>query len=138
MIYQDTLHIKTKGRGTINITSQLEAIAKRAGISSGICNIFIRHTSASLVVCENADPDVRTDLENFLNKLVPDGDTAYKHDTEGPDDMAAHIRSILTESSLTLPVSNGCFALGEWQGIYLYEHRYSPHNRSVFVTIYGE
>ena len=138
MIYQNTLHIKTLGRGTTNITPLLAELPGKAGIINGICNIFIRHTSASLVLCENADPDVRADLESFLSKLVPDGDIAFQHDTEGPDDMPAHIRSILTDSSLTLPVSNGCFALGEWQGIYLYEHRYSPHERTVFVTLYGE
>src|SRR5690554_4749284 len=105
MIYQDTIRIKTRGRGTVNITSRIESLIGDAGITNGVCNIFIRHTSASLVICENADPDVRDDLEKFLQKLVPDGDLAYKHDTEGPDDMPAHIRSILTESSLTLPVS---------------------------------
>ena len=138
MIFQHTFQVKTQGRGTVNITPLLENLPARSGIENGICNIFIRHTSASLILCENADPDVRGDIEVFLSKLVPDGDAAYQHRTEGPDDMAAHIRSILTNSSLTLPVSKGCFVLGEWQGIYLYEHRYAPHNRSVFVTIYGE
>lgn len=138
MIYQQSIQLKTQGRGTINITSLLENLCEKSGISNGICNVFIRHTSASLILCENADPDVRSDLEAFLNKLVPDGAAVYQHNTEGPDDMAAHIRSILTDCSLTLPLCKGRFVLGEWQGIYLYEHRYEPHNRSVFVTIYGD
>lgn len=138
MIYQNTLHIKTRGRGTINITPLLAEFTTEAGITNGICNIFIQHTSASLILCENADPDVHADLERFMAKLVPDGDAAFQHDMEGPDDMPAHIRSILTDSDLTLPVSNGHFIMGKWQGVYLYEHRYSPHTRTVFVTIFGE
>lgn len=138
MIYQQTITIKTSGRGTFNITSHLERELKHSGVNTGICNVFIRHTSASLVICENADPDVRKDLETFMSTLVKDGDSAFQHDTEGDDDMPAHIRSILTDSSLTLPVSHGHFMLGTWQGIYLYEHRYSGFNREVFVTIYGE
>lgn len=138
MIHQETIHIKTGGRGTINITSLVNSISEKAGIRNGICHLFIQHTSASLILCENADPVVRNDLDHFLEKLVPDGDPEYQHDTEGPDDMAAHIRSILTNSSLTIPVSSGRVALGIWQGIYLYEHRTSGHNRSILITVYGE
>lgn len=138
MVYQDSFTVRTPGRGTIELTGKVAGLLRIANITSGICNIFIRHTSASLILCENADPAVRTDLETFMSRLVRDGDTGFMHKTEGPDDMPAHIRSILTESSLTLPVSGGCLALGTWQGIYLYEHRYSPCRRQIMVTIYGE
>ena len=138
MTFQDSITIRTTGRGTTEITGSVEAIVSRAGIARGICNVFIRHTSASLLLCENADPTVRTDLENFMGKVVKDGDPAYRHTTEGPDDMPAHIRSVLTGSSLTIPVSDGRCALGTWQGIYLWEHRQSPHRRQVIVTIYGD
>lgn len=138
MIYQETITIRTAGRGTTNITPLLEQQLKQSGITTGICNVFIRHTSASLILCENADPAVRKDLETFLGALVKDGDAAFQHDTEGKDDMPAHIRSILTDSSLTLPVSHGHFMLGAWQGVYLYEHRYPGFHREVFITIYGE
>jgi len=138
MIYQETITITTTGRGTTNITRQLEQQLKLSGITTGICNVFIRHTSASLILCENADPAVRKDFETFLCTLVKDGNAAFQHDTEGDDDMPAHIRSILTECSLTLPISDGHFMLGTWQGVYLYEHRYSGFHREVFITIYGE
>lgn len=138
MVYQDTFSIRTPGRGTIEVTGRVTELLRNANITSGICNIFIRHTSASLILCENADPAVRTDLETFLSRLVRDGDPEFIHNTEGPDDMPAHIRSILTENSLTLPVSSGRLALGTWQGIYLYEHRYSSCQRQVLVTIYGD
>ena len=138
MIYQETITIITPGRGTTDITPLLSRQLKQSGITTGICNIFIQHTSASLILCENADPAVRVDLETFMSNLVKDGDPAFRHDTEGADDMSAHIRSILTDISLTVPVSNGRFMLGTWQGIYLYEHRYSGFNRRVLITLYGE
>jgi len=138
MIYQETVTINTTGRGTTDITPLLERQLKQSGISAGICNIFIQHTSASLILCENADPAVRADLETFMSRLVKDGDPAFRHDTEGADDMPAHIRSILTESSLTVPVSQGRFMLGTWQGIYLYEHRHTGFNRRILITLYGE
>ncbi len=138
MIYQETITITTTGRGTTDITRQLEQHLRQSGITTGICNVFIRHTSASLILCENADPAVRKDLETFLSTLVKDGNAAFQHDTEGDDDMPAHIRSILTDSSLTLPVCHGRFMLGTWQGVYLYEHRYSGFHREVFITFYGE
>lgn len=138
MIYQENITVKTTGRGTTNITPQLEQQLRQSGITDGICNVFIQHTSASLILCENADPAVRRDLETFFGTLVKDGNAAFQHATEGADDMPAHIRSILTDSSLTLPVSHGRFMLGTWQGVYLYEHRYSGHSRRVFITIYGE
>ena len=138
MIYQETITIKTKGRGTIEFTAEVEKIINNSGISKGLCNVFIRHTSASLIVCENADPAVRKDLEAFMSHIVPDGDSLFRHTTEGPDDMPAHVRSVLTGSSLVLPISNGHCALGTWQGVYLWEHRHAPHERQIVITIYGE
>jgi len=138
MIRQQTLEFHTKGRGTLDVTSEVQRAVAATGVRKGVCTVFLQHTSASLVLCENADPDVRRDLETVLARLAPDGDPAYRHDTEGADDMAAHARSILTSNSLTIPVSEGRLALGTWQGLYLYEHRYAPHPRSIVVTVIGE
>lgn len=138
MIGQQTLEFRTKGRGTLDVTSEVQRAVGATGVRKGVCTVFLQHTSASLVLCENADPDVRRDLETILARLAPDGDPAYRHDTEGADDMAAHVRSILTSNSFTIPVSEGRLALGTWQGLYLYEHRYAPHSRSVVVTVMGE
>ena len=137
MIEQTTLEFHTPGRGTTDITADVQRAVTASGIKKGICAVFLQHTSASLILCENADPDVRRDLETLLSRLAPDGDPAYVHDTEGPDDMAAHARSILTSNSLTIPVADGQLMLGTWQGIYLYEHRTAPHGRSVAVTVMG-
>jgi secondary thiamine-phosphate synthase enzyme len=137
MVFQDTIKILTKGRETIELTTEVDEIVRRSKIREGICNVFIQHTSASLILCENADPSVRVDLESFMEQLVRDGDPRFRHDTEGPDDMPAHIRSILTDSNISLPVCNGSCMLGMWQGIYIWEHRYSPHKRKIIVTIYG-
>jgi secondary thiamine-phosphate synthase enzyme len=138
MIRQQTLEFRTRGRGTQEVTAELQRAVAACGIRTGVATVFLQHTSASLVLCENADPDVRADLETILARLVPDADPAYRHDTEGPDDMAAHARTVLTASSLTLPVSGGRLALGTWQGLYLYEHRSAPHTRSIVVTVMGE
>ena len=138
MIGQQTLEFRTKGRGTLDVTSEVQLAVAATGVRKGVCTVFLQHTSASLVLCENADPDVRRDLETILARLAPDGDPAYRHDTEGADDMAAHARSILTSNSFTIPVSEGRLALGTWQGLYLYEHRYAPYSRSVVVTVIGE
>ena len=138
MVAQQTLSFHTRGRGTLDITAEVARLVAASGIRTGVCTVFVQHTSASLILCENADPDVRRDLETILARIAPDGDPAYRHDTEGPDDMAAHARSMLTSSSLTLPVGLGRLVLGTWQGIYLFEHRTSPHPRSVVVTIIGE
>ncbi len=138
MIEQKTLEFRTPGRGTIDITAEIARAVAASGIRKGLCSVFLQHTSASLILCENADPDVRRDLETLLARLAPDGDPAYVHDTEGPDDMAAHARSILTSSSLTIPVADGRLALGTWQGLYLWEHRTAPHTRSIVVTVMGE
>ena len=138
MIAQQTLDYRTRGRGTTEITADVARAVAASGIAKGVCTVFLQHTSASLILCENADPDVRRDLETLLSRLAPDGDPAFVHDTEGPDDMASHARSILTSNSLTIPVSEGRLMLGTWQGIYLYEHRAAPHSRSVVVTVMGE
>ena len=138
MIGQQTLDFRTQGRGTLDVTDEVQRAVAATGVRKGVCTVFLQHTSASLVLCENADPDVRRDLETILARLAPDGDPAYRHDTEGADDMAAHARSILTSNSFTIPVSDGRLMLGTWQGLYLYEHRYAPHARSVVVTVIGE
>ncbi len=137
MTEQKILEFRTRGRGTTDITADVARAVAASGIQKGLCNVFLQHTSASLILCENADPDVRRDLETLLSRLAPDGDPAYVHDTEGPDDMAAHARSILTSNSLTIPVAEGKLMLGTWQGIYLYEHRTMAHARSVVVSVLG-
>lgn len=136
-MYRQILQIKTSGRGSYEITGDVERAIADSGVQAGLCHLFIQHTSASLIVCENADPAVRRDLDKYLNRLVPDGDPLFEHTAEGADDMPAHIRSILTQSSLSIPVSDGCSELGTWQGIFVYEHRFSPHRRSVIVTVQG-
>ena len=137
MAAQKTLSFRTRGRGTTEITAEVERAVRETGVRSGLCNVFLQHTSASLILCENADPAVRRDLETILARLAPDGDPAYVHDTEGPDDMAAHARSVLTSHSLSFPVNAAKLALGTWQGIYLWEHRTSPHSREAVVTVTG-
>ena len=137
MIDQTTLEFRTPGRGTTDITAEVARAVAASGIRKGLCTVFLQHTSASLILCENADPDVRRDLETLLARLAPDGDPAYVHDTEGPDDMAAHARSILTSTSFTIPVADGHPLFGTWQGLYLYEHRHAGHARSVVVTVMG-
>lgn len=138
VIKQHKLSIQTRGRGTYEISDKIEQAVEGSGINTGLCHIFIQHTSASLILCENADPTVRRDLEAFLSRLIPDGDPIFQHSQEGPDDMPAHLRSILTKMDLTLPVSHGRCALGTWQGVYLCEHRTHPHQRQLVITIQGE
>ena len=138
MVVQDRLTIATSGRGTIPVTDIVLARVRESGINTGLCHLFLHHTSASLVLCENADPDVRTDLDRFMARLVPDGDALFEHTAEGPDDMPAHIRSIMSGSDLTLPVADGQCDLGIWQGVYLWEHRTSGHRRTMTITVYGE
>ena len=135
MTYQKNLQIKTFGRNFTEITEQVQKIVNSSHIKIGLCNIFIPHTSASIILCENTDPEVRNDLESFTKKWVLDGDSLYNHTLEGPDDMPAHIRTVFTQSSLTIPLKNGQILLGTWQGIYLWEHRTSPHNRTIIVTV---
>ena len=138
MIVQDTLKCRTQGRGTTELTAEVARVVRSSGVATGSCNVFLQHTSASLILCENADPTVRRDLETIMARLAPDGDPAYAHDAEGPDDMASHARSVLTSNSLVIPVAGGRLALGTWQGIYLWEHRQAPHARSVVVTVSGD
>lgn len=135
MLHQETIQQQTRGRGTYDLTEQIQAAVRSSGIDSGLCHVFVQHTSASLIICENADPSVRSDLERFMSRLAPDGDPIYEHTMEGPDDMPAHVRSILTKMDLTLPVRRGRCALGTWQGVYLYEHRHHAHRRQVIVTV---
>ena len=137
MAYQKTFTYKTSGRGTYDITREINQIIAQSGIETGLCNLFIQHTSASLIITENADSDVRHDIETVLKRLAPDGDPEYRHYYEGDDDMSAHIRCILTNDSLMVPVTNGRAALGTWQGVYLYEHRTSRFNRNIVVTVMG-
>ncbi len=138
MIAQDTLEIATRGRGTYEISAAVQRIVKASGVRVGLCHVFLHHTSASLILCENADPTVRRDLEVFISRLAPDGDPLFEHIDEGPDDMPAHVRTVLTSSELTLPVRNGACTLGTWQGLYLWEHRHRGHRRRITVTVQGE
>jgi secondary thiamine-phosphate synthase enzyme len=132
------LTVSTRGKGFIDITREAKRIVAGTGIAIGLATIFCRHTSASLLIQENADPDVRTDLETFFARIAPEGRGLYVHDTEGPDDMPAHIRTALTQSSIGIPVERGRLVLGTWQGIYLFEHRSAPHQRDVVVHVLGE
>ena len=134
-MFQKEVEIATHGRGIYEISRQVTAIVAEARLDAGLCHVFCRHTSASLIICENADPSVLRDVETFFADLVRDGDPRFEHDAEGPDDMPAHIRSILTASDLTVPVAAGRLALGTWQGLFLYEHRTAPHRRGVLVTV---
>jgi secondary thiamine-phosphate synthase enzyme len=134
-MHRTVLEIRTDGRGLTNITPRVNAAIRESAVGDGLCHVFIHHTSASLIISENADPDVCRDLESYMERLVRDGDPMYVHDTEGPDDMAAHIRSILTTTDLTIPVASGRPDLGTWQGIWLWEHRYRTHTRRVTVTV---
>ena len=138
MMVREELTVATRGRGTYDLGARVQSLVAASGIVTGMCHVFIRHTSASLMLCENADPDVMRDLEAFMSRQVPDGDPLFIHTAEGPDDMPAHVRSILTQSDLNLPVDNGRCSLGTWQGIYLWEHRLAPHTRRVIVTVQGE
>lgn len=136
-MYQTEIELDTRGRGTYDITARVAAAVRTSGVGTGLCHVFTTHTSASLLLCENADPDVRRDLETFMRDLVPDGDPRFVHTAEGPDDMSAHVRSVLTQSDLTLPIHDGRLALGAWQGVYLWEHRTAAHRRRVIVTVQG-
>jgi len=134
-VVQTELELATLGRGTYEITARVADFVRSSGVATGLCHVFTTHTSASLMICENADPDVRRDLETFMRDLAPDGDARFVHTAEGPDDMSAHVRSVLTQTDLTIPIRNGRLALGTWQGVYLWEHRTQGHRRRVLVTI---
>ena len=137
MAYQQSFDVHSRGRGTIEITDEVARIVGAAGIAVGLVNVFVQHTSCSVVLTENADPSVRRDLETLAARLAPDGDAAYRHDDEGDDDMAAHGRNILAGASLSVPVGNGEMRPGTWQGIYLWEHRTIPHRSRIVVTVIG-
>ena len=132
------LEIQSRGRGLIEFTADVRSWAGAQAISSGLLTLFCRHTSASLLIQENADPDVRADLEAFFGKIAPDGAGLYRHDTEGPDDMPAHIRSALTQPQLSIPVHDGALSLGTWQGVYLFEHRTATHRRQIVWRTFTE
>ena len=136
-MHQQTLTFETGGRSTLDITDDVAAVVAAAGVDTGLVHVFARHTSASLMICENADPAVRADLERWLARAVPDGDPLFEHDDEGDDDMPAHVRSILTGMDLQIPITAGRMALGTWQGVYLYEHRSGAHRRALVVTVAG-
>ena len=132
-----TFDVRTRGRGTTEITRQVDDAVRASGIADGLCTVFIHHTSASLIINENADPDVQRDLDAFLSRLVPDGDSIFVHTMEGPDDMPAHVRTALTQTSLSIPVTSSRCALGTWQGVFVWEHRHRGHTRRVTVTVVG-
>ncbi|ALB39616.1 MULTISPECIES: secondary thiamine-phosphate synthase enzyme YjbQ [Nostocales] len=134
--YQKLLRVSTNGKSFHNITAKIEAIVAESGIETGLCSLFLRHTSASLVIQENADPDVLLDLANFMTKIVPEGNH-YIHDAEGPDDMPGHIRTVLTHTSEQIPINRGHLVLGTWQGIYVWEHRQQNNVRELVVHISG-
>jgi secondary thiamine-phosphate synthase enzyme len=135
MSFHQSFTVSTRGRGTTDITDSVQALVKQSAVEEGLVHIFVHHTSASLMLCENADPAVRSDLERFMSRLAPDGDPMFQHVDEGPDDMPAHIRSVLTQTGLSIPVTGGLCDLGTWQGVYLWEHRTAPHQRRITVTI---
>ena len=138
MLHQQSLTVDTEGRGSVEITQAVGQVVAQAKVRTGLCHVFIHHTSASLMLCENADPTVRRDLEAFMERLAPDGDPLFRHVDEGPDDMPAHVRSVLTQTGLQIPLQQGRLALGTWQGVYLWEHRQRPHRRRLTVTVLGE
>ncbi len=133
-----TVRVATHGRGFHEITRDAQAVVSRAGVQTGLCTLHLQHTSASLLIQENADPDVRRDFERFFARLVPDGDALFTHTAEGDDDMPAHVRTALTAVNLSVPVAGGRLCLGTWQGIYVWEHRRTPHTRSVVVHVIGD
>jgi secondary thiamine-phosphate synthase enzyme len=130
--------LRTRGRSMIEITDRVAAWVRECGIREGLLTLHVRHTSASLLIQENADPEVSADLERFVQRLVPDGDPLFRHDAEGPDDMPAHVRSVLTATTLSIPVRDGAVALGTWQGVFLWEHRAAPHRRRIAAHWLGE
>jgi secondary thiamine-phosphate synthase enzyme len=135
-VHQRVMSVPTKGRGLYDVTAEVAALVAGSGIDTGLCTVFLRHTSASLVVQENADSAVLRDLERWLERLAPE-DASYEHDAEGPDDMPAHLRSAVTASSISIPVTAGALALGTWQALYVWEHRNAPHRRELVVHLSG-
>ena len=136
--HQETLELRTRGRGLLELTAEVAGVVERSGVRVGLCVVFCAHTSCSLVIQENADPSARADLLAWLERLAPDGDPRYAHADEGPDDMPAHLRAAVTRTSETIPVAGGRLALGTWQGLFLAEHRRAPHARRIVVHVHGE
>ena len=137
-VHQATLTVRTSGQGTFDFTESVAREIQRSGVRSGMVNVYCQHTSCSLVIMENADPSARSDLEAWLNRLVPENDPHFEHTMEGPDDMPSHIKMALTRTSETVPIADAKMLLGTWQGIYLWEHRRAAHSRRVVVTVFGE
>ncbi len=137
-VHQTTLTIRTRGKGTQEITGEVARVLRASGLRTGVATVFCRHTSCSLVLMENADPSARRDLEAWLDRLVPEDDPHFTHTLEGPDDMPSHIKMALTRSSESVPFAAGALLLGTWQGIFLWEHRATPHTREIVVTLVGE
>jgi secondary thiamine-phosphate synthase enzyme len=135
--HQETIHVSTRGRGLHDVTARVAEVVRHAGMQTGLCTVFVQHTSASLVIQENADPSVQRDLDAWMGRVCPEDQRLYEHDAEGIDDMPAHLRSALTRTSEVIPVTNGRLALGTWQAIYLWEHRRAPHSRSVVIHVQG-
>lgn len=138
MFTQHKFEITTPGRGLINITDEIANYVSQGSVKTGLCHIFLHHTSASLILCENFDPLVQKDLESFMKRLVADGDPLFEHTAEGPDDMPSHVRSVLTQNFIVVPITDHKLDLGKWQGIYLWEHRLRPHTRKLTVTVQGQ
>ena len=137
-MHQQTLTIECGSRASHEITREVDEVVRASGVHTGLVHVFLRHTSASLMLCENVDPDVRADLERFFSRLVTDGDAMFEHRSEGDDDMSAHVRTVLTHSDLTLPVAGGRLDLGTYQGVYVWEHRYAGYVRHLTVTVSGD
>lgn len=136
-MFQETITLPESRRGLHDVTRLVAEVVQRSGVRTGLCHLFLQHTSASLVIQENADPDVLRDLEDWFARAVVDGDPRFRHRDEGPDDMSGHIRTALTQTSLTIPVTDRALALGTWQAVYLYEHRTAPHRRRLVITVHG-
>jgi secondary thiamine-phosphate synthase enzyme len=134
---QRNFEVNTRGKGLYDVTAHVTSIVEQSAIAVGLCTVFVKHTSASLLIQENADPEVLRDLERFFSRLVPEGDPLFRHTEEGPDDMPGHVRAALTQTSLGIPVSARALCLGTWQGVYLYEHRNQPHTRTLLVHVFG-
>ncbi len=137
MFHAESFTIDTRGRGTAEITDRVDRVVRASGVERGLCTVFAHHTSASLILSENADPSVRADLERAFARIAPDGDPLFRHVAEGPDDMPAHVRSILTGASLAIPIAGSRLDLGTWQGVFLWEHRADPHRRRLTVSVVG-
>ena len=137
MHLQRSLDVRTEGKGAYELTGLIEEVVRESGVNTGLCVLSCMHTSASLVVTENADPAVRRDLLAWMERIAPENDPSYTHTAEGPDDMPAHVRTMLTTNGLQLPVSDGRCTLGTWQGVYIWEHRHRPHQRKITITVHG-